>query len=128
MWVSPWATAPNKASRCEIDLSPGKAKRPRNFRAGRIVKSRRTLACGLGAKCLRERILTLLDGACYGTRPAEPRTLERPVQQLMKSADARTVRLDIASRIEMLDMVQAVLNHLCGVVGFNEEAIHYMSV
>lgn len=46
----------------------------------------------------------------------------------MKSADARTVRLDIASRIEMLDMVQAVLNHLCGVVGFNEEAIHYMSV
>jgi serine/threonine-protein kinase RsbW len=46
----------------------------------------------------------------------------------MKSADARTVRLDIASRIEMLDMVQAVLGHLCGVVGFNEEAIHYMSV
>ena len=46
----------------------------------------------------------------------------------MKSADARTVRLDIASRIEMLDMVQAVLNHLCSVVGFNEEAIHYMSV
>jgi len=46
----------------------------------------------------------------------------------MKSADARTVRLDIASRIEMLDMVQAVLTHLCGVLGFNEEAVHYMSV
>jgi serine/threonine-protein kinase RsbW len=46
----------------------------------------------------------------------------------MKSADARTVRLDIASRIEMLDMVQAVLTHLCSVVGFNEEAVHYMSV
>jgi len=46
----------------------------------------------------------------------------------MKSADARTVRLDIASRLEMLDMVQAVLNHLCGILGFNEEAIHYMSV
>lgn len=46
----------------------------------------------------------------------------------MKSANARTVRLDIASRIEMLDMVQAVLNQLCAVVGFNEEAIHYMSV
>jgi serine/threonine-protein kinase RsbW len=42
--------------------------------------------------------------------------------------DARTVRLDIASRIEMLDMVQAVLNHLCGVLGFGEEAVHYMSV
>ena len=46
----------------------------------------------------------------------------------MKSADARTVRLDIASRIEMLDMVQAVLTHLCGVLSFNEEAVHYMSV
>ena len=46
----------------------------------------------------------------------------------MKSAEARTVRLDIASRIEMLDMVQAVLTHLCGVLGFNEEAVHYMSV
>ena len=44
------------------------------------------------------------------------------------NADARTVRLDIASRLEMLDMVQAVLNHLCGVLGFNEEAVHYMSV
>src|SRR5262245_6056 len=42
--------------------------------------------------------------------------------------DARTVRLDIASRIEMLDMVQAVLNPLCGVLGFGEEAVHYMSV
>ena len=46
----------------------------------------------------------------------------------MKSAEARTVRLDIASRIEMLDMVQAVLTHLCSVVGFGEEAVHYMSV
>jgi len=46
----------------------------------------------------------------------------------MKSAEARTVRLDIASRIEMLDMVQAVLTHLCGVLGFNEEAVHYMCV
>ncbi len=46
----------------------------------------------------------------------------------MKSAEARTVRLDIASRIEMLDMVQAVLTHLSGVQGFGEEAVHYMSV
>lgn len=46
----------------------------------------------------------------------------------MKSAEARTVRLDIASRIEMLDMVQAVLTHLCGAMGFGEEAVHYMSV
>jgi serine/threonine-protein kinase RsbW len=46
----------------------------------------------------------------------------------MKSAEARTVRLDVASRIEMLDMVQAVLTHLCSVLGFGEEAVHYMSV
>jgi serine/threonine-protein kinase RsbW len=46
----------------------------------------------------------------------------------MKSADARTVRLDIASRIEMLEMVQAVLAHLSGVVGFDDDASHYMSV
>lgn len=46
----------------------------------------------------------------------------------MKSADARTVRLEIASRIEMLDMVQAILTHLSGVIGFDEDACHYMSV
>jgi serine/threonine-protein kinase RsbW len=46
----------------------------------------------------------------------------------MKSAEARTVRLDIASRIEMLEMVQAVLSHLSSVVGFDDDASHYMSV
>src|SRR5262245_44096009 len=46
----------------------------------------------------------------------------------MKSAEARTVRLDIASRIDMLEMVQAVLNHLSEVVGFDDDATHYMSV
>jgi serine/threonine-protein kinase RsbW len=46
----------------------------------------------------------------------------------MKGSQARTVRLDIASRIEMLEMVQTVLNHVTGVVGFDEDACHYMSV
>jgi serine/threonine-protein kinase RsbW len=46
----------------------------------------------------------------------------------MTSAAARTVRLDIASRLDMLDMVQTVLSHLAGVVGFDEESIHYMTV
>lgn len=46
----------------------------------------------------------------------------------MKSADARTVRLDIASRIEMLDTVQAVLSQLAVVSGFGDDASHYMSV
>jgi serine/threonine-protein kinase RsbW len=46
----------------------------------------------------------------------------------MTSEAARTVRLDIASRLDMLDMVQTVLSHLSGVVGFDEESIHYMTV
>jgi serine/threonine-protein kinase RsbW len=46
----------------------------------------------------------------------------------MTSDAARTVRLDIASRLDMLDMVQTVLSHLSGVVGFDDESIHYMTV
>jgi serine/threonine-protein kinase RsbW len=46
----------------------------------------------------------------------------------MTSDAARTVRLDIASRLDMLDMVQTVLSHLAAVVGFDEESIHYMTV
>jgi serine/threonine-protein kinase RsbW len=40
----------------------------------------------------------------------------------------RTVKLDIASRFEMLDVVQTVVTHLATLVGFGEDAIHYMSV
>jgi serine/threonine-protein kinase RsbW len=40
----------------------------------------------------------------------------------------RTVKLDIASRFEMLDLVQTVLTHLAGNIGFDDEAAHYMSV
>jgi serine/threonine-protein kinase RsbW len=43
-------------------------------------------------------------------------------------AQTRTVKLDVASRFEMLDIVQAVLTHLAGHVGFDEEKAHYMSV
>lgn len=46
----------------------------------------------------------------------------------MHSADSRSVRLDIASRIEMLEMVQTVLSHVAGIVGFDEDSSHYMSV
>ncbi|HEY3120585.1 MAG TPA: ATP-binding protein [Vicinamibacteria bacterium] len=45
-----------------------------------------------------------------------------------KSAAARTVTMDMASRFEMLDMVQTVLEHLSATVGFAEETVHYMSV
>ena len=46
----------------------------------------------------------------------------------MKRSPSRTVKLDIASRLEMLETVQTVLLHLSGIVGFDEEATHYMSV
>jgi serine/threonine-protein kinase RsbW len=46
----------------------------------------------------------------------------------MKSPPARTVKLDIASRLDMLEMVQTVVTHLAGVVGFDEDATHYLSV
>jgi serine/threonine-protein kinase RsbW len=46
----------------------------------------------------------------------------------MKTSASRTVRLDIASRMDLMEVVQTVLNHLSGLLGFDEEAIHYMSV
>jgi serine/threonine-protein kinase RsbW len=46
----------------------------------------------------------------------------------MKTAESRTVKLDIASRFEMLDMVQTVLMHLAGMLVFEDDAMHYMSV
>ncbi len=46
----------------------------------------------------------------------------------MKSKDSRVVRLEIASRFEMLDMVQTVLAQIAAMLGFDEDAVHYMSV
>ena len=40
----------------------------------------------------------------------------------------RTVKLDIASRFDMLDVVQTVVGHLGTMMGFGEDATHYMSV
>jgi serine/threonine-protein kinase RsbW len=47
---------------------------------------------------------------------------------MTKASDDRTVTLDVASRFEMLDVVQTVLLQCCAIVGFDEEAVHYMSV
>ena len=47
---------------------------------------------------------------------------------MTNAAADRTVKLDVASRFEMLDVVQTVLVQLCAIVGFDEEAQHYMSV
>src|SRR5262245_64947421 len=47
---------------------------------------------------------------------------------MSKAQQERTVTLDVSSRFEMLDIVQTVLVQCCGIVGFDEEAAHYMSV
>ena len=46
----------------------------------------------------------------------------------MKTPTPRTVKLEIASRFDLLEMVQTVLSHLAGIVGFDADATHYMSV
>jgi serine/threonine-protein kinase RsbW len=46
----------------------------------------------------------------------------------MKAPATRTVKLDIASRFDMLEMVQTVLHHVAILLGFDEEAAHYMGV
>ena len=45
-----------------------------------------------------------------------------------QASDSRTVKLDIASRFEMLDMAQSVLTKLCKIVGFEDETTHYLGV
>ena len=47
---------------------------------------------------------------------------------MTKGSDSQTVKLDIASRFEMLDITQTVLTQLCKVVGFEDEMAHYMGV
>ena len=47
---------------------------------------------------------------------------------MTKASEDRTVTLDIASRFEMLDVVQTVLSQCCAIVGFEEEVVHYMAV
>ena len=47
---------------------------------------------------------------------------------MTKTPDDRTVKLDIASRYEMLDVIQTVLVQLCHLVGFDDESQHYMTV
>jgi serine/threonine-protein kinase RsbW len=42
--------------------------------------------------------------------------------------DTRTVKLDIASRFDMLEVVQTVLAQVSTLVGFPEDAAHYLSV
>ena len=65
----------------------------------------------------------MLQGEC---RPAV--TLGSSSLLLMKAHEPRTVKLEIASRYDMLEMVQTVLTHIAGLLAFDEEQTHYMSV
>ena len=47
---------------------------------------------------------------------------------MKKASDSRTVKLDVATRFEMLDVVQTVLTQLCKIVGFEDETTHYLAV
>jgi len=47
---------------------------------------------------------------------------------MTKASADRTVKIDVASRFEMLDVVQTVLVQVSQLAGFDEETVHYMSV
>ena len=47
---------------------------------------------------------------------------------MTKAPDSQTVKLDVATRFEMLDIVQTVLTQLCAIVGFEDETTHYLAV
>jgi len=47
---------------------------------------------------------------------------------MTQASDSRTVKLDIASRFEMLDVAQTVLTQLCKLVGFEDETTHHLTV
>jgi serine/threonine-protein kinase RsbW len=40
----------------------------------------------------------------------------------------QTIKLEITSRLELIDVVQTVVGRLASLVGFNDETTHYMSV
>ncbi len=46
----------------------------------------------------------------------------------MKTSSLRTIKLDIASRFEMLEMVQTILARAAEMTGFDDDASHYLSV
>ena len=62
---------------------------------------------------------------------ADPPTVQRIETlspEMTKASDNRTVKLDLASRFEMLDVAQTVLSQVCKIVGFEEEVTHYLAV
>jgi len=47
---------------------------------------------------------------------------------MTEAPDSRIVKLDVATRFEMLDVLQTVLTQLCAIVGFEDETTHYLAV
>jgi serine/threonine-protein kinase RsbW len=47
---------------------------------------------------------------------------------MTEAPDSRIVKLDVATRLEMLDIVQTVLTQVCTIVGFEDETTHYLAV
>jgi serine/threonine-protein kinase RsbW len=47
---------------------------------------------------------------------------------MTRTSETRTVRLDVASRFDMLEVAQTVLGHFSSLAGFDEDAAHYLSV
>lgn len=47
---------------------------------------------------------------------------------MTEAADSRIVKLDVATRFEMMDIVQTILTQLCTIVGFEDETTHYLAV
>ena len=51
-----------------------------------------------------------------------------PTAASRKTSQSRTVKLDIASRFEMLEMVQTILAHITTMLAFEEDAAYNVSV
>ena len=47
---------------------------------------------------------------------------------MTKASENRTVKLDVASRFEMLDVAQAALSQVCTIMGFEDETAEYLAV
>ena len=130
----------------------GRAPARRGPGFGRRARRCGTRARGPRPRCSSRRRARALSRrprfACTATRRSPPTRLDPPatpcyvapqiaavqgsegthLPQMTKASDDRTVTLDIASRFEMLDVVQTVLNQCCAIVGFEEEVVHYMAV
>jgi serine/threonine-protein kinase RsbW len=60
--------------------------------------------------------------------PSGIQAIGTPAHDMTEAPDSRIVKLDVATRFEMLDIVQTVLSQVCTLVGFEEETTDYLAV